>query len=71
MTERTVVRENLMTEPNYTPYCGNNVASNAPGGCNNPRTKWNGSQFGCSNCGWVSQFPQDFIIRYKQKWNIK
>lgn len=37
------------------------------------RHSWNGkgrSMYAvCSNCGWVSQYPQDFINRYKEKWN--
>jgi len=70
MTEETIVRENLMVVPNYTGYCGNNIPRGWPKGCDNPRTIWNGSQFRCPKCGWVSQFPQDFIERYKQKWNL-
>lgn len=38
--ETTVIRENLMTQEGYTPYCG-----------------------------WTSSFPEDFIKRYKEKWN--
>jgi hypothetical protein len=69
MKELTVVRENLMTIPDYTGYCGNNISSFDKGGCHNPRTKWNGSQFICPECGWISQYPDDFIKRYKEKWN--
>jgi hypothetical protein len=71
MTEETIVRENLMTEKGYEPYCGNNEPRHYPYGCDNPRTKWNGEQFVCPNCGWTSQFPSDFIERYKLKWNFK
>lgn len=65
MTEESIVRENLMTEEGYSPYCG---AENCY--LRMPRTKWDSSlnQFTCS-CGWVSNFPADFIQRYKQKWN--
>ena len=59
-----VVRRNLMTDEHYTPYCG--------GLCKEmPRTKFNKTigQFFCS-CGWVSEFPKDFILEYKRKWNI-
>ena len=59
-----------MTEKDYSPYCGNNISRNDRGGCDNPRTRFNGSQFVCPRCGFVSQFPDDFIIRYKAKWNI-
>lgn len=69
MTEKTIVRENLMTEKNYTPYCGNDKSSFQFGGCRNPRTLFNGVQFQCPSCGWRSQFPDEFIDRYKKKWN--
>lgn len=65
MTEETIVRENLMTEKGYSPYCGNNHCSH-----NMPRAHWSKKleQFKCY-CGWVSEFPKDFITRYKAKWN--
>jgi len=74
MNELTIVRENLMTEPNYTPYCGGgggNRPSAVSYGCSNPRTRWDEKlqQFKCPSCSWVSEFPSDFIIRYKKKWN--
>lgn len=68
MTELTIVRENLMTIPGYTGYCGNDLSRSVKGGCDNPRTKFNGEQFVCPRCGWVSGFPEDFIARYKQRW---
>jgi predicted RNA-binding Zn-ribbon protein involved in translation (DUF1610 family) len=70
MTEETIVRENLMTQQYYTGYCGNNLPRNAWGGCDNPRTRFNGEQFVCPKCGWVSQYPADFIAKYKAKWNL-
>lgn len=71
MTELTIVRENLMTVENYTGYCGNDLPARNPKGCNNPRTKWNSNlgQFVCPQCGWISNYPEDFIQRYKAKWN--
>lgn len=69
--ENTIVRENLMTEEGYRPYCGNPAPRTGKGGCDNPRTKWNGNQFYCPRCGWLSNFPEDFIKRYKTKWDIK
>lgn len=64
MKEETVVRNNLMTDLNYTPYCGGHK-------CNyrSPRSVWNSykKQFTCK-CGWVSQFPDEFIDRYVKKW---
>jgi len=59
-----------MTKHGYSPYCGSNISNTAKGGCNNPRVKFNGQQFVCPKCGWASQFPTDFINRYKLKWEI-
>lgn len=69
MTEDTIVRENLMTAPGYTPYCGNNLPSYMKNGCSNPRTVWNGVQFACPVCGFTTEFPDDFIARYKERWS--
>jgi len=63
--ETTIVRKNLMTDGSYRPYCG---ANNCKVGM--LRTRWNGEQFYCS-CGWVSEFPKEFIDRYKTKHGIK
>lgn len=73
MDELTIVRENLMNEPGYTGYCGNNISRYESGGCSNPRTNWipELNQFRCPECGWISQYPEDFIKRYKDKWHIK
>ena len=66
MTESSIVRENLMTEEGYTGYCG------AMQHCylGMPRTTWDKDkeQFVC-RCGWVSQYPSDFIQRYKARWS--
>lgn len=72
MKEETIVRENLMTQQNYSPYCGNNKSFRSIGGCYNPRVKWvpELNQFKCPNCGWVSEFPEDFIKRYKARWSL-
>jgi hypothetical protein len=73
--EISIVRENLMTQPGYTPYCGNinynpKYYGKSKLNCHNPRTKWDPikNQMVCPNCGWVSKFPEDFIQRYKLKW---
>lgn len=65
MTELTIVRENLMTIEGYSGYCG--AMEKCTKGM--PRTRWDKEreQFVCS-CGWVSQYPKDFIERYKAKW---
>lgn len=67
--DRTIVRSNLLTRKGYTPYCGNNKAARNVGGCNNPRTIFNGNQFCCPRCGYETSFPEDFIKRYKDKWH--
>lgn len=59
----SIVRENLMTRAGYSPYCGNEKCPTLP------RTRWTGEQFKCSCCGWLSQFPADFIAEYKAKWH--
>ena len=64
----STVRNNLMYRPMYTPYCGSTVMIKG-NTCSWPRTKWNGSQFHCPECGWVSNFPPEFIEEYKKKWN--
>ncbi|KUY28049.1 hypothetical protein [Elizabethkingia ursingii] len=65
MKELSIVRENLMTKEGYSPYCG--LDAKCP--YRWPRTKFNGKQFVC-DCGWKSDFPEDFINRYKEKWNL-
>jgi hypothetical protein len=74
MKEETVVRENLMTQEGYTGYCGDDLCEErTPSSPDRwPRTKWipELNQFKCPKCGWVSQFPDDFINRYKAKWNL-
>ena len=67
--EKTIVRNNLMNEKGYTPYCGNQSCKVMP------RTvlkKDNnlGYQFHCQYCGWVSVFPKSFIKKYKEKWGL-
>ena len=61
----SIVRDNLMTREGYSPYCGD-ISCRVM-----PRTFFNGKQFVCPHCGWVSQFPSDFIEEYKRKWNLK
>ena len=54
----SIVRENLMKQPGYTPYCGADKCA-----ARWPRTRFNGSQFACS-CGWRSDFEPTFIAEY-------
>jgi hypothetical protein len=62
------VRENLMSRAGYSPYCGGGISGDTS--CSMPRTSWNGQQFRCGQCGWVSAFPADFIAEYRAKWNL-
>lgn len=57
--DRGVVEINMLTVPNYTPYCGRPVCKYIW-----PRTKFNGSQFECK-CGWESRLEPEFITEYK------
>lgn len=56
--EESIVRENLLTRPGYSPYCGSDKCTRS-----NPRTQFNGYHFVCA-CGWRSQFPKEFTERY-------
>lgn len=68
MEELTVVRQNLMDNINYRPYCGSLYKDN----CYQPRTELRtDGQFICPNCKWISKYDDDFILRYKQKHNLK
>ncbi len=60
----SIVRENLMTVKGYSPYCG------STGHCPLPRTHFDGEQFTCRHCGWRSEFPTEFIKKYKRKWQL-
>lgn len=56
----SVVRDNLMSQERYSPYCS---------ACDDmPRTFFNGSQFECPDCKWVSDFDDKFISEFKSKW---
>lgn len=66
--ENSTVRNNLMNQKGYAPYCGGGIDR-----CiDMPRSKWDVklNQFKCPKCGWVSEFPDDFIQRYKTKWGL-
>jgi hypothetical protein len=58
-----LIRDNLMTRPGYSPYCGSERCS-----AGMPRTTFNGSQFRC-RCGWISGFDAEFIEKYKHQWD--
>ena len=51
----SIVRENLLTEKGYRPYCGD---WNCKAGM--PRAVFKNDQFEC-RCGWRSEFEPDFI----------
>lgn len=69
----SIVRTNMMNDRSYAPYCGS-VFPGHPNykTCSSPRVRWVNelSQFRCPHCGWVSEFPKEFISRYKQKHSI-
>lgn len=58
----SIVRINLMTVPNYSPYCGSVECRVVP------RTNYKGGQFHCPCCSWVSKFPDDFMALYHGHW---
>jgi hypothetical protein len=55
----SIVRENLLSRPGYTPYCGSENCV-----LRMPRTFFDGEQFKC-RCGWRSRFEAEFIGQYK------
>jgi hypothetical protein len=57
----SIVRDNILNRPGYTPYCG------GAGMCGMPRTEFDGEQFKCPHCGWRSGFEAEFIERYKAR----
>lgn len=59
----SVVRNNLMYQQGYMPYCG------LQSRCffDWPRATFDGQQFKC-RCGWKSQYEPEFIAEYKAKW---
>lgn len=60
-----IVRDNLMNEEGYSPYCGDRSCK-----FRWPRTTFKDNQFECM-CGWRSEFPAEFIEEYKEKWEIE
>ena len=64
-TAMSIVRENIMTVPGYTPYCGAENCSHRM-----PRTAFDGQQFKCA-CGWRSGFEAEFIEKYKQRLELR
>lgn len=58
----SIVRDNLMNERGYTPYCGAEDCY-----LHWPRTRFNGQQFAC-RCGFETTFEPEFIAAYKAKW---
>lgn len=63
----SITRSNMLEDPNYTGYCGESWDKN----CSMPRTEWDKElgQFKCPYCGWVSEFPREFMEYYRSKWN--
>ena len=75
-----VVIRNLMNQENYSPYCGSELCrprtlfiyDNQPRANilseRWPRTRFNGHQFVCPECGWKSDFEKEFIDEFKKRW---
>lgn len=59
--ETTKERKGIMSD-GRPPFCGNRK-------CGRPRTKFNGTQFICPECGWTTKYDKEFIERYRKKWN--
>ena len=61
MSTRSIVQQNLLTKPYYSPYCGNSHCFTMS------RVLWcpTKKQFVCPRCQWVSQFPNSFIAEYE------
>lgn len=57
----SLVRNNMMRREDYAPYCGTDHCMG--------RAPFNGKQFQCTRCNWMSQFEPEFIEEYKAKWN--
>lgn len=57
----SIVRENLLKDKNYRPYCGNSIFN-----CMTRVELRPDGQFICPNCKWISSFPEDFIKLYKE-----
>lgn len=60
----SIVRENLLSDPKYRPYCGAAKCRHSW-----PRTSFDGRQFVCK-CGWKSTFDNDFMQEYYKRHNI-
>jgi len=59
-----IVRKNLISQKEHTPYCGSYKCRRMP------RTKFNGDQFKCPDCGWASEFPENFINQYRERQGL-
>lgn len=57
----SIVRQNLLERPGYTPYCGADFCS-----WRWPRTHFIQGQFECK-CSWRSSFEPEFIAEYVKR----
>lgn len=62
MREISIVRQNLVDDEYYRPYCGSQKK------CSWPRTVRTWTGFKCLECGWESLMPIEFMDRYNKKW---
>lgn len=65
MTEDTIVRQNMIDDKNYRPYCMK------CSGLQRMNIRLDNLQLQCPKCKSITQFPSDFVNRYKTKWNLK
>jgi len=61
----SIVHGEVTNSKGYTPRCG---SISCHDGC--PITQFNGKQFVCPSCGWVSHLHKDFIQQYKKVQGI-
>lgn len=65
LEDDSFMKNKLLTEQGYMPYCGGTQCATLR------RTRFNGRQFVASCCNWTSVYSYAFIKRYKEKWNLK
>lgn len=61
----SLVQNNLLTRVGYAPYCGNVRCKTLK------RTDFNGDQFTCFSCGWVSKHSIAFLNKYYAKKGLQ
>lgn len=65
MAEDSIVRQNMIDNENYRPYCMK------CSGLQRMNMRLDNLQLQCPKCITITSFPSDFIDRYKTKHNLK